>query len=121
MDQSASVLSEQGAALLVSFSPSLEAKPIKFPPTHPELCFLVAQSFVTSNKQVTGPVNYNLRVVEVSIAAAYLNAVLNPLARRSPKMLGPWASASTGFTITTFTTRPHPTSLHPRASARRKS
>ncbi|CAH0054314.1 unnamed protein product [Clonostachys solani] len=97
MDQSASVLSEQGSALLVSFSPSLEAKPIKFPPTHPELCFLVAQSFVTSNKQVTGPVNYNLRVVEVSIAAAYLNAVLNPPGTPLPEDAGPLGISLHGF------------------------
>lgn len=78
MDQSASVLSEKGSALHVSFTPSLSAKPIAFPPTSPELTFLIAQSFVTSNKHVTGPIHYNLRVVEVSLAAAYLHAKLNP-------------------------------------------
>ncbi|KAJ4174448.1 galactokinase [Fusarium falciforme] len=31
MDQAASVFSEKGAALFVSFSPSLEARPVKFP------------------------------------------------------------------------------------------
>ncbi|KAF4122291.1 galactokinase [Geosmithia morbida] len=76
LDQAASVLSQQGSALFVSFTPRLDARPVKFPPTRPELCFLIAQSFVTSNKRVTGPVQYNLRVVECSFAAAYLNAVL---------------------------------------------
>ncbi|KAI9158874.1 Galactokinase [Paramyrothecium foliicola] len=97
MDQSASVLSEQGAALFVSFSPSLSARPIQFPPTTPELCFVVAQSFVTSNKQVTGPIHYNLRVVECSFAAAYLNAVLNPPGTQLPADAGPLGISLHGF------------------------
>lgn len=78
MDQSASVLSELGSALFVSFSPTLDAKPVKFPRTTPELGFVIAQSFVTSTKHDTAPTRYNLRVVECSLAAGYLNAVLNP-------------------------------------------
>jgi galactokinase len=97
MDQSASVLSEQGAALFVSFSPSLSARPIQFPATTPELCFVVAQSFVTSNKQVTGPIHYNLRVVECSFAAAYLNAVLNPPGTQLPADAGPLGISLHGF------------------------
>lgn len=97
MDQSASVLSEEGSALMVSFSPSLSAKPIKFPPTSPELCFIIAQSFVTSNKYVTGPIRYNLRVVEVSFAAAYLNAVLNPAGTELPEDAGPLGISLRGF------------------------
>lgn len=76
LDQAASVLSQQGSALFVQFSPRLDARPVKFPPTSPELCFLIAQSFVTSNKHVTGPIHYNLRVVECSFAAEYLHAAL---------------------------------------------
>lgn len=75
MDQSASVLSLEGSALYVSFKPTLTARPVYFPTTDPELSFVIAQSFVTSNKHVTGPVCYNLRVVECSLAAAYLHAV----------------------------------------------
>lgn len=75
MDQSASVLSLKGSALYVSFKPSLTARHIYFPTTDPELSFVIAQSFITSNKHVTGPVCYNLRVVECSLAAAYLYAV----------------------------------------------
>lgn len=75
MDQSASVLSLEGSALYVSFKPTLTARPVYFPTTDPELSFVIAQSFVTSNKHVTGPVCYNLRVVECSLAAAYLYAV----------------------------------------------
>lgn len=77
MDQSASVLSLRGSALFVSFVPSLTARPVYFPKTSPELTFVIAQSFVQSDKHVTGPVCYNLRVVECSLAAAYLNAILS--------------------------------------------
>ncbi|PHH87636.1 hypothetical protein CDD83_8603 [Cordyceps sp. RAO-2017] len=97
MDQAASVFSEQGSALFVSFSPGLAARPVRFPPTRPELCFVVAQSFVTSNKQVTGPIHYNLRVVEVSLAAAYLNAVLNPPGTELPLDAGPLGTSLQGF------------------------
>lgn len=97
MDQSASVFSEKGAALFVSFSPFLTARPVKFPPTRPELCFLIAQSFVTSNKQVTGPIHYNLRVVECSMAAAYLNAALNPPGTALPSDAGPLGVSLQGF------------------------
>ncbi|KAG5980147.1 hypothetical protein E4U55_004352 [Claviceps digitariae] len=102
MDQAASVFSEQGSALFVSFSPQLKARPVKLPPTNPELCFLVAQSFVTANKHVTGPIHYNLRVVEVSFAAAYLNAVLNPPGTELPQDAGPLGISLQGFHDTYF-------------------
>ncbi|KFA48285.1 hypothetical protein S40293_08813 [Stachybotrys chartarum IBT 40293] len=102
MDQSASVFSEQGAALFVSFTPSLSARPVQFPPTSPELCFVIAQSFVTSNKQVTGPIHYNLRVVECSMAASYLNAVLNPPGTQLPADAGPLGISLHGFHDTYF-------------------
>ncbi|KAI1435302.1 galactokinase [Xylaria sp. CBS 124048] len=97
MDQSASVFSERGSALLVSFVPSLSARPVFFPKTNPELCFMVVQSFVTSNKQVTGPIHYNLRVVECSMAAAYLNAKLCPPGTALPKDAGPLGVSIRGF------------------------
>jgi galactokinase len=96
MDQSASVFSERGSALLVTFSPSLSARPVFFPKTSPELIFVIAQSFVTSNKQVTGPIHYNLRVVECSMAAAVLNAKLVPGAEL-PKDAGPLGVSLRGF------------------------
>ncbi|KAF7560796.1 hypothetical protein G7046_g3354 [Stylonectria norvegica] len=102
MDQAASVFSEHGSALFVSFSPSLTARPVKFPPTNPELCFVIVQSFVTSNKQVTGPIHYNLRVVECSMAAAYLNAVLNPPGTQLPADAGPLGVSLNGFHDTYF-------------------
>jgi galactokinase len=102
MDQSASVFSLQGSALFVSFSPGLSARPVRFPPTNPELCFLIAQSFVAADKHVTGPIHYNLRVVECSIAAAYLNAVLNPPGTKLPEDAAPLGISLHGFHETYF-------------------
>lgn len=97
MDQAASVLSELGSALFVSFSPQLDARPIKFPRTSPELGFVIAQSFVTSTKHDTAPTRYNLRVVECSLAAGYLNAVLNPPGTTLPLDAGPLRTSLRGF------------------------
>ncbi|EPE26841.1 Ribosomal protein S5 2-like protein [Glarea lozoyensis ATCC 20868] len=97
MDQSASVLSLRGTALFVSFTPNLMAQPVKFPSTTPELSFVIAQSFVQSNKHVTGPVCYNLRVVECSLAAAYLNAAVNKTAEPLPSDSGPLGISLNGF------------------------
>jgi galactokinase len=97
MDQSASVFSTRGSALFVSFVPNLTAKTVQFPKTDPELSFVIAQSFVTSNKHVTGPVCYNLRVVECSLAAAYLHAVLNKTSSPLPKDSGPLGISLQGF------------------------
>lgn len=97
MDQSASVFSIRGSALFVSFVPSLVARPVYFPQTNPELSFVIAQSFVTSNKQVTGPVCYNLRVVECSLAASYLHAVLNKTGSPLPADAGPLGLSLHGF------------------------
>ncbi|KAF1734553.1 Galactokinase [Beauveria bassiana] len=97
MDQAASVLSELGSALFVSFSPHLDAKPVKFPHTNPELGFVIAQSFVTSTKHDTAPTRYNLRVVECSLAAGYLNAVLNPPGTTLALDAGPLRTSLKGF------------------------
>jgi galactokinase len=97
MDQSASVFSIRGSALFVSFIPSLTARPVYFPKTDPELSFVIAQSFVAADKHVTGPVCYNLRVVECSLAAAYLNAVLNKTTTPLPSDSGPLGISIHGF------------------------
>ncbi|KAK4097385.1 Galactokinase [Parathielavia hyrcaniae] len=102
MDQSASVFSERGSALFVSFTPTLKARPVHFPKTNPELTFLIAQSFITSDKFITGPVHYNLRVVECSLAAAYLNAVLNAPGTRLPSDAAPLGISLHGFHETYF-------------------
>lgn len=75
MDQSASVFPLQGSALYVSFVPELSAKNISFPDLESPLTFVVAQSFVAADKQVTGPVCYNLRVVECTLAALVLTKI----------------------------------------------
>ncbi|KAK4130656.1 Galactokinase, partial [Trichocladium antarcticum] len=105
--QSASVFAERGAALFVSFTPTLKATPVRFPKTNPELTFLIAQSFVTSDKFVTGPIHYNLRVVECSLAAAYLNAVLNPPGTRLPTDAAPLGISLHGFHETYFALQHH--------------
>ena len=76
MDQSASVLSNSGAALYISFYPSLNADPTPFPYTTPPSVFVVANSLVISNKAETSKVRYNLRVVETLVGARVLANVL---------------------------------------------
>lgn len=97
MDQSASVFSIRGSALYVSFNPTLTAKPVHFPKTNPELTFVIAQSFVAADKHVTGPVCYNLRVVECSLAAAYLHAAINKSKDPLPADSGPLGVSLHGF------------------------
>jgi len=105
MDQSASVLSLRGSALYVSFVPQLSARPVHFPKTSPELTFLIAQSFVAADKHVTGPVCYNLRVVECSLAAAYLHALLNETTEPLPADSGPLGISLYGFQKAYFSKR----------------
>ena len=76
MDQSASVFSVKGDALSVSFSPQLRAEAIPFPKVSPPITFMIAQSFVTSDKHVTAPRCYNLRVVECTLAAEMMAKAL---------------------------------------------
>ncbi|PKS06759.1 hypothetical protein jhhlp_006833, partial [Lomentospora prolificans] len=97
MDQSASVFSTRGSALHVQFVPSLKPTLVSFPQTSPQLTFLIAQSYVTSEKQVTGPIHYNLRVAECSLAAAYLHAVVNP-----PGTSLPADSSPLGISLASF-------------------
>ncbi|KAI4228756.1 MAG: hypothetical protein L6R36_001356 [Xanthoria steineri] len=76
MDQSASVFSVKGNALSVSFSPILNAEAIPIPELEPSITFMIAQSFVTSDKHVTAPRCYNLRVVECTLAAEMMARTL---------------------------------------------
>lgn len=69
MDQCASVNGEPSKVLFVQFKPTLKAIPFELPKTDPEKIFLITNSLITSNKAETAPRNYNLRVVEVAIAA----------------------------------------------------
>lgn len=72
MDQSASIFSIPHHALYISFHPKLTIQPIRLPPSSPEHTFVIANTLIVSDKKVTGPVNYNLRVVETRMAARAL-------------------------------------------------
>lgn len=82
MDQAASIFSERGFLLYCHFFPEFSKEHVPVPPSEPEITFLVAQSFITSDKAVTAPKHYNLRVVEVTLATVVLaklhDIVLNP-------------------------------------------
>ncbi|KAK9370582.1 ribosomal protein S5 domain 2-type protein [Lipomyces kononenkoae] len=70
MDQSASVFGVPGHALRVQFYPELKATPIAFQAD--EFAFVIANTLVVADKHVTGPIHYNLRVVETTLAAEIL-------------------------------------------------
>ncbi|OCT47138.1 Galactokinase [Cladophialophora carrionii] len=82
MDQAASIFSERGFLLYCRFFPTFSAENVPVPISKPEVTFLVAQSFVTSDKAVTAPIHYNLRVVECTLATVVLaklhDIALNP-------------------------------------------
>lgn len=99
MDQSASVLGLAGNVLYISFKPSLDAKPVSFPKCTPPLTFVIAKSFVQADKHTTGPVNYNLRVVESTLAAQIL-AKKHGISL--PEDNGPLGSTLRGFQDTYF-------------------
>ncbi|KAJ1764026.1 galactokinase, partial [Coemansia sp. RSA 1813] len=62
MDQTASIMGQQGSALFIEFHPKLQATPVKLPESSPPLVFVIANTLVVSDKHVTAPVCYNLRV-----------------------------------------------------------
>lgn len=95
MDQSASVLGVQGSALYVSFHPTIDAIPVAFPKTTPELTFVIADTLVKADKHTTGPINYNLRVVECTLAAQILAKKLN--LSQLPKDAGPLGNSLKGL------------------------
>ncbi|PVU97442.1 hypothetical protein BB561_000547 [Smittium simulii] len=82
MDQTCSVMAQRSSALFIEFSPKLNTTSVRFPKTDPEISFVIANTLVVSDKQVTAPVCYNLRVVETRIAslmlAKYLGLDKNP-------------------------------------------
>ncbi|KAK0958290.1 galactokinase [Friedmanniomyces endolithicus] len=100
MDQSASVFPVQGSALYVSFVPELSAENIAFPQMKSPLVFVIAQSFVAADKHVTAPVCYNLRVVEVTLAALVLAKILR--VKSLPSDAGPLGVSLRGFHDTYF-------------------
>lgn len=72
MDQAASIFSKRGYLLYTQFYPQFEAQHVAIPKATDEITFLMAQSFVTSNKADTAPRHYNLRVAECTLAAVIL-------------------------------------------------
>ncbi|CAO1639376.1 unnamed protein product [Sympodiomycopsis kandeliae] len=69
MDQSASVFGSPNCALHITFFPRLKVEKVQLPPSTPECTFVIANTLVVSDKKVNGPVQYNLRVVELLLAA----------------------------------------------------
>lgn len=72
MDQAASIFSKRGFLLYTQFFPTFKAHHVPIPTAADEITFLMAQSFVTSNKAETAPRHYNLRVAECTLAAVIL-------------------------------------------------
>ncbi|KAL1971195.1 hypothetical protein VTN77DRAFT_147 [Rasamsonia byssochlamydoides] len=72
MDQAASIFSSRGYLLYTRFFPSFSVQHVPVPKAEEEITFLMAQSFVTSNKAETAPRHYNLRVAECTLAAVVL-------------------------------------------------
>lgn len=95
MDQSASVFPVQGSAIYVSFVPELSAQNVAFPQMRSPLVFVIAQSFVAADKHVTAPVCYNLRVVEVTLAALVLSKIFG--LSKLPTDAGPLGVSLRGF------------------------
>jgi len=88
MDQAASVFSIRGDATSISFSPELHAEALPFPKTGPPITFMIAQSFVAADKHVAAPENYNLRVVECTLAAEVLAVKMGARLKRDSGPLG---------------------------------
>ncbi|KAJ1867111.1 galactokinase, partial [Coemansia sp. RSA 990] len=62
MDQTTSIMSQSQSAVFIEFDPVLQITPVKFPTTSPPIAFVIANTLVVSDKAVTAPVCYNLRV-----------------------------------------------------------
>jgi galactokinase len=75
MDQSASIMSKKDFLLLIEFYPSLEVLPISLM-NGSGFKFIMANSNVISEKAVTAPMRYNLRVFETKMATILLNKLI---------------------------------------------
>ncbi|BDD56865.1 hypothetical protein MAP00_002283 [Monascus purpureus] len=94
MDQAASIFSARGYLLYTQFFPNFAVQHVPIPKAEHEITFLVAQSFVTSNKADTAPRRYNLRVAECTLAAVVL-AKLNDVTL-------PKDNSSLGYSLRNF-------------------
>ncbi|KAJ1763128.1 galactokinase [Coemansia sp. RSA 1752] len=89
MDQTASIMGQQGSALFIEFDPALKATPVKLPESNSPFVFVIANTLVVSDKHVTAPVCYNLRVVETRIGALILARHLGVADHRACKDADP--------------------------------
>ncbi|KAH9276283.1 galactokinase [Batrachochytrium salamandrivorans] len=62
MDQSISIMGQQGNILMIHFYPTLSISPVRVPTLPVPAVFVIANTLVTADKHVTAPRNYNLRV-----------------------------------------------------------
>lgn len=88
MDQAASIFSERGYLLYTKFFPEFSVEHVPVPEADEEVTFLVAQSFITSNKAETSPRHYNLRVAECTLAAVVLAKLNNVTLEKDNSSLG---------------------------------
>ncbi|KAJ9654919.1 galactokinase [Neophaeococcomyces mojaviensis] len=88
MDQAASIFSEKGYLLYCRFFPEFSAEHVPVPAADPEVTFLIAQSFITSDKALTAARHYNLRVVEVTLAAVLLAKLFDITLNKDQSSLG---------------------------------
>ncbi|KAJ1895091.1 galactokinase [Coemansia sp. IMI 209127] len=89
MDQTASIMGQQDSALFIEFHPELQATPVKLPESNPPLVFVIANTLVVSDKHVTAPEYYNLRVVETRVGALILAKHLGIADRAACKNVDP--------------------------------
>ncbi|EZF11106.1 galactokinase [Trichophyton rubrum D6] len=88
MDQAASIFSRRGYLLYVTFFPKFKVQHVAIPKATTDITFMVAQSFVTSNKAETAPRHYNLRVAECTLAAVILAQKHNITLQKDSSSLG---------------------------------
>ncbi|CCE65640.1 hypothetical protein TPHA_0M00650 [Tetrapisispora phaffii CBS 4417] len=76
MDPAVIICNESNKLSFINFKPQLSTSNVELPVFNSEnnIRFLIANTLVSSNKYETGPINYNLRVVEDTIAANILAA-----------------------------------------------
>ncbi|KIW14593.1 galactokinase [Exophiala spinifera] len=86
MDQAASIFAERDCLIHCNFFPKFSTERISFPDSG--CVFLIAQSFVTSEKAVTAPVHYNLRVLECTLAAVVLAKICDINLEKDESPLG---------------------------------
>ncbi|CAH7677081.1 N-acetylgalactosamine kinase [Phakopsora pachyrhizi] len=77
MDQTASVFGQPAKLLHIEFHPATQVVPFSVP-KQGRINFVIANSFVTSNKIDSAKRQYNLRVVECRLAARLLSKALLP-------------------------------------------